>query len=135
MCAGAPHRCRSYAFVGATFPREGGKSVDADIRKRYPQMRWVEGRHLHAGKRSVSHAWVPVATGDRAEATAAVVAAIRGEFAAGVVAGHALVFCRDAASATAMHADLEEVRLLPPSASVQQNLRVRQHSCIHIRSR
>lgn len=109
MATGAPHRCRSYAFVGATFPRDGGKSVAADIRKRYPDMRWVEGRHLHAGRRNVSHAWVPVATGDRNETAAAVITAVRGAFEAGP-RGHALVFCRDTASATAMHEDLQEVR-------------------------
>lgn len=95
--------------MGATFPREGGKSVAADIRKRYPAMRWVEGRHLHAGRRNVSHAWVPVATGDRDEAAAAVIAAVRAAFEAGPP-GHALVFCRDTAAATAMHEELEQVR-------------------------
>eukprot|EP00892_Ulva_mutabilis_P009388 jgi/Ulvmu1/6821/UM031_0025.1 len=111
LWVGAPHRCRSYAFVGATFPREGGKSVAADIRKRYPDMLWVEGRHLHEGRRNVSHAWIPVPDEDPAAVAAAVVTAVRGEFSTGGLGGHALVFCRDAASATAMHADLEHVGL------------------------
>lgn len=114
VAAGEPHRCRSYAFVGATFPREGGKSVAADLRKRYPEMRWLEGRHLHAGRRNVSHAWIPVSSDARDETAAAVVAAVRGGFAEGGGLGHALVFCRDTASATAMHAELEAVRTLLP---------------------
>ena len=109
MHAGKPHRCRSYIFVGATFPRAGGKSVAADLSKRFPDMHWLEGKQLHASKRGVQHEWVRVAEDDRSEVVAAVVTALRAQRAGGS-RGHALVFCRDAANARAMHEELQMVR-------------------------
>lgn len=115
--AGKLHRCRSYIFVGATFPRAGGKSVAADLSKRFPDMRWLEGKQLHASKRGVRHDWVKVSEDDRSEVAAAVVTALRGQRQSATV-GHALVFCRDTASARAMHEELQMVRRLRAACCV-----------------
>ena len=95
-------------------PREGGKSVADDLRKRYPSMQWLQGCELHRSKAAVRHEWLPL---DRADDVApAVIAALRGAAAAaadGAAAAQSIVFCRDVRSATAMHKELERVRLLP----------------------
>lgn len=109
--AGSPHRCRSYIFVGATFPRAGGKSVAADLTKRFPGMHWLEGKQLHASKRGIHHDWIRVSEDDRSEVIAAVVTALRAQRVGDTgTLGHALVFCRDTASARIMHEELQMVR-------------------------
>lgn len=85
-------------------PREGGKSVADDLRKRFPDMHWLQGHELHFSKAGVSHTWLPLK--EAANAAPAVIAAIRdaGEESQGL--GQTMVFCQSVQSAKAMHAEL-----------------------------
>ena len=108
--AGAPHRCRSYAFVAATMPRAGGKSVAGDLRKQFPDMVWLEGRQLHQSKLRVRHHWRQLASS--ADVAPAVIDALHAQGGSASRTGQAeqaLVFCSDAAAADALHAALLRV--------------------------
>jgi hypothetical protein len=100
-------------FIAATLPREGGKSVAADLAKRFPDLVWLQGRQLHLSKSGVTHSWVPLQR--EADAAPAVVAALRDDAVEAQGRGVSMVFCRDAAAADALHADLVAVRRLPES--------------------
>ena len=119
--AGAPHRCRSYVFIGATMPREGGKSVAADLRKRFPDMEWLQGAELHHSKAGVEHAWVALDGPD--DVVPAVTAALRDTAAAQQGLGQTIVFCRDTRTADGMHAALTDVRSFACAAARGTQLR------------
>jgi hypothetical protein len=89
-------------------PCEGGKSVASDLRRRFPDMEWLEGPQLHALKAGIEHAWHDLASQD--EVAPAVIATVRADRAARGAVGHIMVFCRDARSAASLHFDMVAVR-------------------------
>jgi hypothetical protein len=96
-------------------PREGKKSVTANLRRRYPDAVWLQGAELHRSKSGVVHEWAPLAT--PAAVVPAVITAIREQQMRDQGLGHTLVFCQDVASVDAMFDALQEVLLLPTSWS------------------
>lgn len=106
---GAPHRCRSHLFVAATVPREGGKSVAADLRKRFPGMQWLQGRQLHFANANVQHTWIKLQRADEIGPT--IIATLERDRAVTERIGHVLIFCQDVKSATALHGLLASVGL------------------------
>jgi hypothetical protein len=94
-------------FVGATMPREGGKSVAEDLRRRFPAAVWLQGAELHHSKAGTTHEWAPLATPQ--DIVPAVVASIREQQAQDQGLGRTLVFCQDTGSVDAMCEALELV--------------------------
>jgi hypothetical protein len=90
-------------------PRGGGKSVVGDLRRRFPDLEWLQGAQLHFSKAGVTHTWIQV-KGDH-EIPTTVIATLQNDDTVQKRLGQALVFCSDIQSCTALHASLVSVRL------------------------